>query len=257
MTNDTQTKERRMMKRRKGFTLIELLVVIAIIAILAAILFPVFAQAREKARQASCSSNLKQIALAMHMYSQDFDERIPSLTVDAKGDPRSDGNQMGWTNVIQPYIKNESVLYCPSYAIVAPYNSFKTSIYSQYFVPYGYNNRVATYGANTSGGHTWGEITQPSDTIMIADDQEARVGFGYYNLFSTYANDRCWSYTDKNTPPWIQTVGTLHGRHSGGANIAFCDGHVKWMRVPGEVTKDELYFTIDHTVGKVRNCPGG
>ena len=70
------------MKRRSGFTLIELLVVIAIIAILAAILFPVFAQAREKARQITCASNLKQIATAMHMYSQDFDERIPSLLVE-------------------------------------------------------------------------------------------------------------------------------------------------------------------------------
>jgi prepilin-type N-terminal cleavage/methylation domain-containing protein/prepilin-type processing-associated H-X9-DG protein len=243
--------------RRRGFTLIELLVVIAIIAILAAILFPVFAQAREKARQALCLSNLKQIASAMHMYSQDFDERIPSLTVDAPGDPRSDGRQMGWPNLIQPYLKNEQVLYCPSYPIIPPYNSFKTSVWSQYLIPYGYNNRVATYGANTSGGRTWGELERPAETILVADDQEARAGLGYYNLFSRYANDRCWSYTDKNNPKWIETVGVLHGRHSGGANIAFCDGHVKWMRVPGEVTKDEAYFMPDHSPGRLRNCPNG
>jgi hypothetical protein len=65
---------------------------------------------------------------ATTIYSQDFDERIPSLTVDAPGDPRSDGKQMGWTNVIQPYIKNEGVLCCPSYAIIAPYNSGARSL---------------------------------------------------------------------------------------------------------------------------------
>src|ERR1051326_6641898 len=112
--------ERRIRMKRRGFTLIELLVVIAIIAILAAILFPVFAQARDKARAAMCTSNLKQIALGMHMYSQDFDERIRSLPGDAVGDPRASGGQMGWPWLIQPYLKNEGVLICPSYPIAAP-----------------------------------------------------------------------------------------------------------------------------------------
>jgi prepilin-type N-terminal cleavage/methylation domain-containing protein/prepilin-type processing-associated H-X9-DG protein len=240
---------------RRAFTLIELLVVIAIIAILAAILFPVFAQARDKARQAVCASNLKQIAAAMHMYSQDFDERIPSLTVDAPGDKRASGKQIGWPIVIQPYVKNEQVFYCPSYPILKPYRSLSSSVDSQWLIPYGYNDVVATYGANTSGGHTWAELEYASHTIMVADDQEARVGLGYYNLFSSYGNSRCWSYTDKTNPPWIQTVGQLHGRHSGGANIAFCDGHVAWMRVPGVVTRDDSYFRPDSQPGYVRNCP--
>jgi len=96
--------------RRHGFTLIELLVVIAIIAILAAILFPVFARAREKARQASCQSNLKQIALAFKMYDQDYDERTP-------GGWYASWNATEpyfWCWTIYPYLKNKQLLVCPS-----------------------------------------------------------------------------------------------------------------------------------------------
>jgi prepilin-type N-terminal cleavage/methylation domain-containing protein/prepilin-type processing-associated H-X9-DG protein len=115
------------MKRRSdAFTLIELLVVIAIIAILAAILFPVFAQAREKAREASCLSNLKQISLALKMYSQDYDERLfASGNLPAQGDPawntrvpdgsnivRMMGGGLSWFT--QPYIKNQQIFTCPS-----------------------------------------------------------------------------------------------------------------------------------------------
>jgi prepilin-type N-terminal cleavage/methylation domain-containing protein/prepilin-type processing-associated H-X9-DG protein len=112
--------------RKTGFTLIELLVVIAIIAILAAILFPVFAQAREKARQTSCLSNLKQIALALKMYSQDYDERLfASGNLPADGDSSWDNRRPDGTNIVrmmggglswfcQPYIKNEQIFRCPS-----------------------------------------------------------------------------------------------------------------------------------------------
>ena len=112
------------LKRQHGFTLIELLVVIAIIAILAAILFPVFAQAREKARQASCQSNLKQIGLAFKMYVQDYDERWPSSqpitpnsgnTVGRKGSRGQDFGFDGWiSNALIPYTKNQQIYICPS-----------------------------------------------------------------------------------------------------------------------------------------------
>ena len=96
-------------KSNRGFTLIELLVVIAIIAILAAILFPVFAKAREKARQITCASNLKQIGLGFTQYIQDYDERIPCVTDDNAG---NNGNE-GWAGQIYPYIKSVGVFKCP------------------------------------------------------------------------------------------------------------------------------------------------
>src|SRR5579871_6102217 len=108
-------------RRATAFTLIELLVVIAIIAILAAILFPVFAQAREQARATSCLSNTKQIALGQLMYSQDYDETIiPWCIVDRNAVPLVPDQLNGvWTTLIQPYIKNTQVLYCPSFNVAA------------------------------------------------------------------------------------------------------------------------------------------
>ncbi len=94
--------------KRRGFTLIELLVVIAIIAILAAILFPVFARAREKARQTSCLSNVKQLSLGVLMYTQDYDERLPYCDCNAY----SSGTN--WAISTQPYVKNAQIFVCPS-----------------------------------------------------------------------------------------------------------------------------------------------
>jgi prepilin-type N-terminal cleavage/methylation domain-containing protein len=102
--------------KRHGFTLIELLVVIAIIAILAAILFPVFAQAREKARQSSCISNAKQQALAIHMYAQDYDETLPILYYGEWGVKPQPVGHYPWLKVLMPYVKNKAVYTCPSLA---------------------------------------------------------------------------------------------------------------------------------------------
>src|SRR6056297_1371472 len=114
------------MKRSKGFTLIELLVVIAIIAILAAILFPVFARAREKARQTSCLSNLKQIGLAFRMYVGDYDDTMPGYIiytpVDVVGPYTGDSRgYLFWMDVLYPYVKNKQVFVCPSYSYSGGY----------------------------------------------------------------------------------------------------------------------------------------
>src|SRR5207302_4193588 len=104
------------MRQKQGFTLIELLVVIAIIAILAAILFPVFAKAREKARQASCTSNVKQLMLAWHMYIQDNDETLLPYSfplANGSQDGSSGGYACNWNVVLQPYIKNTQIIRCP------------------------------------------------------------------------------------------------------------------------------------------------
>src|SRR5437867_7661083 len=100
--------------RPRGFTLIELLVVIAIIAILAAILFPVFAQARAKARAASCMSNVRQTGLAFHMYVQDYDETSPSMWGSSGScQPNGDNCSQEWWYGLYPYVKNIQLFYCP------------------------------------------------------------------------------------------------------------------------------------------------
>src|SRR5437667_11534195 len=98
---------------RRGFTLIELLVVIAIIAILAAILFPVFAMAREKARQATCLSNQKQLGTAMSMYIQDYDERFPNWRTIVPVTPENPNGKITWVENMQPYCKNKKIWVCP------------------------------------------------------------------------------------------------------------------------------------------------
>src|SRR5260370_32950282 len=106
------------MNHRRGFTLIELLVVIAIIAILAAILFPVFAQARESARAISCLSNTKQIGLGQLMYAQDYDENImPNFVTNRWLTNQVQQIAGSWHVIIQPYIKNEQILFCPSFSL--------------------------------------------------------------------------------------------------------------------------------------------
>ncbi|NSW54742.1 MAG: DUF1559 domain-containing protein [Armatimonadetes bacterium] len=208
---------------RRGFTLIELLVVIAIIAILAAILFPVFARAREKARQSSCQSNLKQIGLAYAMYSQDYDERIA---------PNSIGSAMGtvWVpGLLQPYIKNTQIWVCPSYntlqataavGIQGATNCACAGTYYRLRGGYGPN-----YG-DTSRLNPWpvpsgrkeSDIPAPSTTLLVAD-----------------------SHCVVASPPGVwpsdgtQTSGNLPYslRHNEGANVLYCDGHVKWQGYGG------------------------
>src|SRR5689334_19194792 len=103
----------RFAQKRRAFTLIELLVVIAIIAILAAILFPVFAQAREKARTASCLSNIKQVALSWQMYLQDYDETmVPAFVYD--GTAPNGITQVWWPKLQDPYVKSWAIYHCPS-----------------------------------------------------------------------------------------------------------------------------------------------
>lgn len=230
---------------RTGFTLIELLVTIAIIAILAAILFPVFARAREKARQASCMSNLKQMGIAFMMYSQDYDERMCPFNYDV--DVTGDGvvDYMTWGSfyssedskhhpekaLIQPYMKNAQVEECPS----APEMS------SSAFAPpvaYGYNYSYLTV-ANTGGGRAGvsiAAIESPSETVLLADGAR-RVSGGAWGG-PGYA--------------WGPSSGDyrIHARHSGMANVLWADGHVKAMKVSYALSsatqKDDQLGTLVH-----------
>ena len=193
--------------RKQGFTLIELLVVIAIIAILAAILFPVFARAREKARQASCSSNLKQLALGFQMYAQDYDESLPysGCTVDSLGSwiymTAAAPNQTYNVTLggIYPYIKNRQIFICPS---------VKRTVLCDYAM------NAACAGASLAN------LVVPAGTIILSESgciNGAAVG------------------------PLDADADLI--RHNGGSNYAFGDGHVKWFTA-SKVTA-EMYTLAD------------
>ena len=183
---------------KKGFTLIELLVVIAIIAILAAILFPVFAKAREKARQSACSSNLKQIMLGVTQYAQDYDEHLLA-NPDAVGS--------GPVALLQPYVKSEAIFVCPSLN-VKPSNRCNAA---------GDTWRICTYTPFFwRMGAAMATIQAPADKLFMTELQRA-CGM----MFSHYPE----------TNPAIDGGNDLIiTQHSGGCNNAFYDGHVKWLR---------------------------
>ena len=204
------------MKRlSRGFTLIELLVVIAIIAILAAILFPVFAQAREKARQTQCTNNLKQIGTAVQMYSQDYDEMMPYLAYNG-------GNTLGvhWFDSLTPYIKNAGVWRCPS---ANP--SVRTSglwanspSFAQRQVDYAWNE-------NAAPGVSQAVCTHPADTFLLMDKGDAQCFTGWYGWVSRSQN----TFTGVSVP----------GPHNEGKVIGFADGHVKWLKSSQIITRDQ------------------
>lgn len=160
-------------RKRRGFTLIELLVVIAIISILAAILFPVFARARENARRASCMSNGKQIGLGLLMYVQDYDERYPSYVrvgvAGALGPEITRGNTGGiyyaWHQLIHPYIKNTQVFNCPS--STAPATTY-TGAYNE-DISYGYATQFWRGQLAQGAGLTVSALAIPTITPMVVD----------------------------------------------------------------------------------------
>ena len=247
---------------KRAFTLIELLVVIAIIAILAAILFPVFAQAREKAREITCVSNAKELGTSMMMYTQDFDELYPLAVT--WGNPWSD-----WSDTIQPYMKSWDIMYCPSGTTKRMPNSWYAAG-PQYnwwgnwglWVQYGYN---ATYFNQASAdcsnmqqnGNAFGPptklaaVNQPAATIMLAETgQDAEPDFddgvgtaivyppgGWtandactYGDWGPFAADTLWYGSNGSTA--VTKMGFFRPRHNGGGNITFADGHSKYM-LPG------------------------
>jgi prepilin-type N-terminal cleavage/methylation domain-containing protein/prepilin-type processing-associated H-X9-DG protein len=192
-------------RSRRGFTLIELLVVIAIIAILAAILFPVFARAREKARQSSCQSNLKQIGLAFTMYAQDYDEKMPRGSgYIAPTALLSPGNYGEWFLELAPYIKNTQIFNCPS----ASRTAFQTGGVDSTALGYG-----VAYSRNLFIDRTaMADITEPANCIIMAD--------GINNYMRLY----CKASEGGN-------YGWSWNRHNDGCNYTFVDGHVKWMKI--------------------------
>ncbi|MFO7947237.1 MAG: DUF1559 domain-containing protein [Armatimonadota bacterium] len=200
--------------RNAAFTLIELLVVIAIIAILAAILFPVFARAREKARQSSCLSNMKQIALALEMYAQDYDERYLRVHGALHSDDEALYNEIhDWYPAIQPYVKNDQVFRCPTLQRPAVTNT--DYIINGYFA-------CATKKSF---------FPRPAQTVSFAEGSEDLAVFGYHP-WERENPDRFEAHIEQEV-------------HNGGANYAFADGHAKWMRWEATLSPNDLHSPYD------------
>ena len=221
--------------RTSAFTLIELLVVIAIIAILAAILFPVFARARENARRSSCQSNLKQIGLGLLQYSQDYDEIMPA--------DRSNSNSTTWQNFIQPYIKSTQIFVCPSGGArdtsgTGPNNSAPAGT-GYLGNPLSYYATKIPVGSFASGGFgTWATseiyplnmsvFAHPAESIWVMEGEVDRQTFIALN--STGA---CTNSNQSGQCAWFGHLTT--------ANFLFVDGHVKALKPMATVTPINLY----------------
>jgi prepilin-type N-terminal cleavage/methylation domain-containing protein/prepilin-type processing-associated H-X9-DG protein len=230
---------------RNAFTLIEILVVVAIISILAAILFPVFARARENARRSSCMSNLKQMGIAMMMYVQDYDETYPQtispVPTSVPASKYPDGaiwtqitymgstyNAIFWQQMLYPYHRNMQIFWCPSSSI-----SYQPYFPTSKLVP-----SNGHYGANS--------LLMPTDyvsTVKLSSIQSASTTYAFMD-FGTYSASYYRSFTSSGNVYYLpggdcstisssltkNTDDCQNGRHLSGVNVAFADGHAKWLK---------------------------
>ncbi len=230
------------MNRRNGFTLIELLVVIAIIAILASILFPVFARARENARRSSCMSNLKQIGLGVMQYVQDNDERYPLSSVPREGPwlsiPLSqefiDTGEVQWPQFIAPYTKSMQIYRCPSAVVTID----DEGVYGQYGVNMALFLPPSTNPVNQRSV-SMAAVVSVATTYMMMDLGVYRANAANLTSPDMYGNyipgTGPGSQTNLPAVTFASSISKLdtdykNGRHFQGVNVAYADGHVKWNK---------------------------
>ena len=203
--------------RKRGFTLIELLVVIAIIAILAAILFPVFARARENARRASCQSNLKQIMLGAIQYTQDYDNKyVTHFIVPGTGEGP-------WQDVLQPYLKSDQLLICPSDS-----NPQILGV-STRPVSYAINQTYEAYPDLKWTAMNEASVGDPSGTVAFADAMPGVGAAGFFQWFGSFTMTKNASVDPARIAS--EGGGQIVARHLDTTNVAFLDGHVKSMKL--------------------------
>jgi len=243
---------------QRAFTLIELLVVIAIISILAAILFPVFARARENARRASCLSNLKQIGLGAMMYVQDYDEKYPmsyivtAQTPSPTGSAPWAGGVWFWEEILYPYTKSKQIYFCPSAGVT-------TTV--PYWGNYGANQSIFP-GAGFLAGTTvsMASVESPSQTYMLMD------AGGYDPCPPSASGGVLTSNGWRYLPGAYKVAGIAclagqtytadcqsEGRHFDGLNMAFADGHAKWLKSAVVVNEAKNFATFASTTPSAWN----
>ena len=228
-----------MKSKYSAFTLIELLVVIAIIAILAAILFPVFAKAREKARQASCASNEKQIGLGLLQYVQDYDEKLLPGTWMGPDNGSVDFPRYKWQDATLPYIKSNQIFDCPS----SSSNRFQPLSWN--FGSYAYNaaywngcGNGVPQSCTRPSGVSMAAVGVPSGTVWVAECNSA------YEF--QWADKPSQPTVNKNSDP--QSLNTILARHTQQTNTLWLDGHVKTMNL------DQLAQTNGNGIYRYFTC---
>ena len=230
-------------RRARGFTLIELLVVIAIIAILAAILFPVFAKARDKARQVACLNNEKQVSLGFQMYAQDYDETMPYARSYCAGTPANDYTQLLSNYVMHTYgaaQQKSAVLWsCPNDSTVRTVFGGGENTPNSYAAPFGWNlnddlAKAWTWDQPCAGGayfpgRTLAAFPAPASTLLLAEKPSKMNVIGQNTSYVYRPHDNlgqdCTS-TDDWSP--CSASETIQPHHNGGWDYVFVDGHVKW-----------------------------
>jgi prepilin-type N-terminal cleavage/methylation domain-containing protein/prepilin-type processing-associated H-X9-DG protein len=229
------------LKNARGFTLIELLVVIAVIAILAAILFPVFAQAREKAHQAQCLTHLRQIGMALKLYVQDYDERFPAQYAASDEIHQVSDAQGMWCQQIQPYLRSLDLLHCPSDNISDALRATSPCAAEARNAP---GLPALSYGVNwmlvlNTPGLPLARIPRPSQTLLVADCTEPwtfqacpetdRKGVRWSHIAYANGPPACNRTGGSHFGPHGGHSGAGHERHIAGSNLCYVDGHVQYL----------------------------
>ncbi len=224
--------------KRVGFTLIELLVVIAIISLLAAILFPVFARARENARRASCMSNMKQIGLGITMYTQDYDENFPRLSF-----PVTTGVNYYWFQALHPYLKNKQIWVCPSESRAGmgylirqsdtPHADLSDGVWNDRdSIHYTPNILLINVSASAIT-----RVQSPANMFLTWDGDWFYGAYGYSQTTAGWTRDRPGKQAGGATPDDPKWP-----RHLEGDNYTFVDGHVKWLKRSGVPETDTRFL---------------
>ena len=234
-------------KKRQGFTLIELLVVIAIIALLAAILFPVFSRARENARKTSCSNNVKQLMVGVTQYIQDYDECFPL---------RDGGGN--WPVKLQPYVKSTQVFQCPSDTRKESMGTAPNDFHTSYIANSATATPATAYGLfGRAEALAIADLVKPSETVCITDSGYAGQSAAPYinrsvptsTAYLLVPGNASVTWANNASPPTGAYAGPAD-RHLDTVNVGFADGHVKSMKL------ETFYFNNPPCLDRTKGCGG-